>query len=293
MFLKDMLFLLLAYLVILMFSFVGELNLHMAVVLLLMYAGYILLVIVMELRQRDKNMRRIVSPIIHNVAPKPDESTMGIEFQERAVISQPAEESGKFYDKSQQFEYANKAKYNPHSKLLEDEHINTGELKQLMGLAEYHSTELSKLRYGIQWRLFKVRLLVYDSVRNEEWKEMKWYSRILYIPIGAIFTALMRMSIPPTDDQSWDRRFASIFPIFSFGLIVWQFRLYESPMVLIVGFVFAAVLALFIYCSTHRTDPPAVMLVRLVFYMHSNVAVLRTGVCDVAHLALHSCQHRH
>lgn len=40
------------------FSIVGEINIYMVILMFVMYAGYILLVIVMEIRQKHKLMKR-------------------------------------------------------------------------------------------------------------------------------------------------------------------------------------------------------------------------------------------
>ena len=53
-----MLFLLLCYLMLLEFSIVGEINIYMVILMFVMYAGYILLVIVTEIRQKHKLMKR-------------------------------------------------------------------------------------------------------------------------------------------------------------------------------------------------------------------------------------------
>jgi hypothetical protein len=53
-FLKDMIFLMLCYLTLLLFALAGELNFVMALVMFVMYVGYIALVILMELRKKWK-----------------------------------------------------------------------------------------------------------------------------------------------------------------------------------------------------------------------------------------------
>jgi len=106
-------------------------------------------------------------------------------------------------------------------------------------------------------------MIVYESIKNEEWHEMKWYSKILYVPIGSIFTSLMRVSIPPTGENNWDRRFASVFPIFAFAFATFLFKLYENPLILIIGFPIVIACGILIYCTTHRTIPPSTVLVFL------------------------------
>lgn len=64
MFLKDMLYLLFTFLVLLSFSFMGELNAIMCCIMVAMYIGYIILVVVMELRKKWKaNEKGIEKPV--------------------------------------------------------------------------------------------------------------------------------------------------------------------------------------------------------------------------------------
>lgn len=61
MFLKDMAFLLLCYLVLILFAIVGELNLSMSIMMIVMYFGYILIVVLMEFRQKAKAEKCILN----------------------------------------------------------------------------------------------------------------------------------------------------------------------------------------------------------------------------------------
>ena len=105
MFLKDMLFLLLGYVVILMFAFVRQLNIQMAIILLIMYVGYIVLVVVMEFKQTGASKKRKKKSWKYILAQKIDESQIGIEFQERSIISKPKEETGKYYEQGKEITY--------------------------------------------------------------------------------------------------------------------------------------------------------------------------------------------
>jgi Ca2+/Na+ antiporter len=64
MFLKDMLYLLFTFLVLLAFSLMGELNAIMCGIMVAMYIGYISLVIVLELRKKWKAQEKGIRIII-------------------------------------------------------------------------------------------------------------------------------------------------------------------------------------------------------------------------------------
>ena len=122
-------------------------------------------------------------------------------------------------------------------------------------------SRFEKVKYNIQWKLYKVKMIVYASFANQEWKHMKWYSKMLYVPVGAIFSSIMKLTIPPFAEDHWDRRFAMLFPIFGLSLIVSQFELYDDYLFLAISYPIALVLCLAIYCTTHRQIAPRCILV--------------------------------
>ena len=148
---------------------------------------------------------------------------------------------------------------------LKEEHVVPDNSKaseqELKKLARYKSTKLSKFKYNVQWQLYKLKLLIYDSIKNQEWEHMKWYTKVLYAPIGAIFNLLMKITIPPTGEETWDRRFASASPVFGFWFAVILFKLYDSPTILSVGFTMSLVLSFVVYCTTYRHRSPIAIVV--------------------------------
>ena len=133
--------------------------------------------------------------------------------------------------------------------------------QKLINDVQYHSTTFSRLQYATQWKLYKLKMIVFDSINSQDWKHMKIYSKILYVPIGAIFNGLMKISIPPTSDETWDRRFASVFPFFALAFLVVVRGMYTDYLFLAIGFPIATTLCLIIYCTTHRHIPPKTILV--------------------------------
>lgn len=130
-----------------------------------------------------------------------------------------------------------------------------------MKSANYHNTLFSQLKSNIQWKVYKLKMLAYSSVYNAEWKHMGIISKLLYVPIGATVTAFMKLTIPPFMAETWDRRFASIFPLCGLAFVVLQFQLYEHYFFLVVSFSAAAIFSLVIYLSTHRTTAPKIIIV--------------------------------
>jgi hypothetical protein len=200
--------------------------------------------------------RRIACDIAHKV----DESREGIEFQERAVVSALQEESTKLLGDTQTIKHPALSNQLG-SALINESHIVPENWKELRANVKKSLTKLGQVRSSIQWRLYKIKMLVYASFSNQEWKDMKLYSKILYIPFGALFSSLMRLTIPPYAEENWDRRFASVFPVFALSLVVSQFELYDDYLFLVCAYSIAAFLSLVIYCTTHRQLPPKWILV--------------------------------
>lgn len=150
--------------------------------------------------------------------------------------------------------------------------------EDLLELAEHRPVKCS----GVQWQLFEVKAMLRKVYERVNWREKPWYAKAFYIPVGALFTLCLRVSIPPVNAEHWDRRFATASPLFAFLLLVVTTRLYSNWIAVLVGTVISIVLSVAIYCNTHRNIPPSVMLlyscsgfvVSLIWlYMFSNILI--------------------
>eukprot|EP00826_Nyctotherus_ovalis_P040777 TRINITY_DN4044_c0_g3_i1.p1 TRINITY_DN4044_c0_g3~~TRINITY_DN4044_c0_g3_i1.p1 ORF type:complete len:161 (-),score=7.03 TRINITY_DN4044_c0_g3_i1:514-996(-) len=120
---------------------------------------------------------------------------------------------------------------------------------------------------------------VYERVN---WREKSWYAKVFYVPVGALFDLFLRLSVPPVNAEHWDRRFATMSPLFGFLVLVITVRLYTSWVAVLIGTIICIVLSVAIYCNTHRNIPPSVMLLYSCFgfivsliwlYMFTNILI--------------------
>lgn len=75
------------------------------------------------------------------------------------------------------------------------------------------SKSLENTKHRVYWSLVKMNRFARKSIAAENpWNEMNIIQKIFYIIIDVPFDFLRRLTIPPSNDEQWDRRFAVVFP---------------------------------------------------------------------------------
>lgn len=83
------------------------------------------------------------------------------------------------------------------------------------------SNSLHNTKHKVVWGLVKMNFFMRKSIKSEDpWSEMNWLQKIIYIFIDVPFDFVRRITIPPSNDENWDRRFAMVTP---FGAVIFFF----------------------------------------------------------------------
>lgn len=76
--------------------------------------------------------------------------------------------------------------------------------------------QASKTKHKIVWSMLKMKKFLKKGVEGEEsFSEMNLFNKIIYIFIDAPLDFLRRLTIPPPDNEVWNRRIAAVVPICS------------------------------------------------------------------------------
>jgi len=82
-------------------------------------------------------------------------------------------------------------------------------IKQRSDLAN----SMHRTKHRLIWSLVKMKRFLHKTVKPEDpWKEMNILEKVIYILVDIPFDFLRRLTIPPSNEDKWDRRFAVIFP---------------------------------------------------------------------------------
>jgi Ca2+/Na+ antiporter len=74
----------------------------------------------------------------------------------------------------------------------------------------------SKTKHKIVWSMLKMKKFLKKGVEGEEsFSEMNIFNKLIFIFIDAPFDLLRRLTIPPADNEMWNRRIAAAVPICS------------------------------------------------------------------------------
>jgi Ca2+/Na+ antiporter len=147
---------------------------------------------------------------------------------------------------------------------INDDYIPTEQIEDTLDeeeLTKYRSKEC----YSVQWRLYELKSMIRKGFENKDWNELNYYEKVLYIPFGALFSFLLRISIPPISDERWDRRFATLTPICGFTILLITLGLYENVFVIVIGYLISIVLCMAIYCNTYNHLSPSIIVVYSAF----------------------------
>jgi len=119
----------------------------------------------------------------------------------------------------------------------------------------------SKTKHKIVWSMLKMKKFLKKGVEGEEtFAEMNIFNKIIYIFIDAPIDFLRRVTIPPSDNETWDRRLATAVPIFSIFFIfsvtgIIDFRS-VPPLAFWIAEGIAVILAIIIWFTTPLNKGP-------------------------------------
>ena len=130
---------------------------------------------------------------------------------------------------------------------------------------------LHKTKHKMLWSLVKMNNFAFKTIQGESsWKEMNIFQKIIFILVDAPFGFLRKLTIPPSNDEQWDRRFAVIFPVCS---VVYFFLVsgmidFTSPPPLLFYILLGVgvVLGIIIYYTTKQQHAPRRFIIFYAFF---------------------------
>ena len=108
------------------------------------------------------------------------------------------------------------------------EEVPIDRFSQKQGIFEKSSTRMyaSRTKHKIVWSMVKMKKFLKKGVQGEEsFSEMNFFKKLLFIFIDAPFDFIRRLTIPPADNEMWNRRIATINPIFSIFFIFFTLQI--------------------------------------------------------------------
>ena len=109
---------------------------------------------------------------------------------------------------------------------VEEVPINRFSTKE--GIIQKSSTRIlaSRTKHKIVWSMVKMKKFLKKGVQGEEsFSEMNIFKKLFFILIDAPFDFIRRLTIPPTDNEVWNRRIATINPMFSIFFIFFTLQI--------------------------------------------------------------------
>ena len=223
-FLRDTGFYMLGPVILTIAAFTGKISLPFDIVFLVVYAIFVIIVFVSERfgdsHQNDTSL--VKTDTLRITQTLDSEYRQNSESEENKALIQNTSksESRKLLDNVS--EESASAITDGEYKIVEqhfipdDDHgINTEpdsfseDVKEVSGVA----TSITNTKNKFVWSMVKMKFFLKKAVKSENpWQDMNWFQKLVYIFIDAPFDFLRRLTIPPGNDEQWDRRFASAFP---------------------------------------------------------------------------------
>ena len=118
-----------------------------------------------------------------------------------------------------------------------------------------------KTKHKIVWSMLKMRKFLRKGIEGEEsFSEMSLFNKIIFILVDVPFDFMRRLTIPPSDHESWNRRNAAVVPIMSvlFTFVVTGYIDFTSspPYMFYIAEGIALVLSLMICFLTPLNNGP-------------------------------------
>lgn len=96
------------------------------------------------------------------------------------------------------------------------------------GIFQKSSTRMyaSRTKHKIVWSMVKMKKFLRNGVQGEEsFSEMNFFKKLLFIFIDAPFDFIRRLTIPAADNEMWNRRIATVNPMFSIFFIFFTLQI--------------------------------------------------------------------
>lgn len=91
----------------------------------------------------------------------------------------------------------------------------------------------SRTKHRVVWSMLKMKKFLKKGVEGEEsFSEMNFFNKVIYILIDAPFDLMRRLTIPPADNEIWNRRIAAAVPFFSVFFVftvTGMINFYDAP----------------------------------------------------------------
>lgn len=107
----------------------------------------------------------------------------------------------------------------------------------------------------------KVKKFFVDLIDSTGWFDMPWYEKITFVLFGAILALLRNLTIPKSDDEEWNKYFATLIPIFAPVAILVAINKVHIligkvfPLAVLLALI-GAILGVLVFLSTRRSKPP-------------------------------------
>ena len=144
---------------------------------------------------------------------------------------------------------------------VEDEETDRMTDKNIIKHKSDLNLAITETKFKIVWSMLKLKKFFVKGVENEKsFKDMSIIDKLFFIFLDAPFDFLRRLTIPPGSADQWNRRFASIGPIFTVLFIFFATKIYTfdsaPPIAFYVLEGVAIVLGITIWFTTPLTSPP-------------------------------------
>lgn len=277
-FLRDTGFYMLGPIILIIAALTGELSVPYSVTLLVVYVIFVIVVVIGD--KLDKSRVRAEEELTIEKFPSAEESVEKAGEKIQLLEEDSAESDKKVValnktrsaDVSEHYtQILDEASF--HQDSIKDDHFEdhfgymddqeeTRDATHQAGFAN----SFKNTKHKVLWSLVKMNRFMKKTVQAEDpWHEMNWLQKIVYIFIDAPFDFIRRITIPPSNEENWDRRFAMVTPV---GAIIFFFLV--SGMIDFSGpphFVFyillglGAVFSIVIYYTTKQQHAPQKLII--------------------------------
>jgi len=224
-FLRDVGFYMLGPVILWISAATGKLSLPFSITFLVVYIIFVLVVVVSDKLGKphpiiEQTVSLDISTLSNNV-PRNDSMKRDLldteeddlnppKINDSKAMSQNDDNISSIFEDSQDIIGIIKHDHFEEHKLIEESVLHKFPLKNGF------TNSLHLTGHKLSWGLIKMNRFILKGVKAEDpWGEMNWFQKIVYVLVDAPFDFLRRLTIPPANDEQWDRRFAMAFPLCS------------------------------------------------------------------------------
>lgn len=279
-FLRDTGFYMLGPIILTIAAATGQLSVPFAVTLLVVYVIFVVVVVISDKLDRAKIRSQSDSTIrkqssVEDTLKFNSEKEILLDVQNNDSETQGKINESHFLSHNDSFTniFSNKSLHEDIKEVHFEEHKHE-ERNRPVKFTEQRGgigNSFNNTKHRVYWSMVKMNRFLYKTVKSEDpWKEMNWFQKIVYILIDLPFDFLRRITIPPSNDEQWDRRFAMVFPICSvifFFLVSGMIDFTEAPPILFYILLGVGLLAsIIIYYTTKQQHAPQKMILLFAFF---------------------------